>query len=197
MGNVTDSTIAATDNFVNRIFAGDRTAEEELVAKHWKGIFFILNKRCSDPQLAADLAQDAFIVVIEKARAGKINNPEAVSAFARQTGINLMLAHYRKEKRRETDGFSSTEIDFPDTKTNISQKVELQDTIEFVKQVIEEMPQKRDKDILESFYMQEEEKLDICSRLELSSAHFDRVLFRARNRLKQLIDFKLGGSNVI
>jgi RNA polymerase sigma-70 factor (ECF subfamily) len=197
LGNVTDSTIAATDNFVNRIFAGDRTAEEELVAKHWKGIFFILNKRCSDPQLAADLAQDAFIVVIEKARAGKINNPEAVSAFARQTGINLMLAHYRKEKRRETDGFSSTEIDFPDTKTNISQKVELQDTIEFVKQVIEEMPQKRDKDILESFYMQEEEKLDICSRLELSSAHFDRVLFRARNRLKQLIDFKLGGSNVI
>jgi len=46
-----------------------------------------------------------------------------------------------------------------------------------------------------SYYAKEEEKSSICDRLELTSAHFDRVLFRARSRLKQLIDFKLGGNN--
>jgi len=197
LGNVTSQKVTTTNELVNRILAGDSTAEEELVHKHWKGLFFILNRRSNDPQLAADLAQDAFIVVIEKARAGKIEKPEALSAFIRQTGINLMLAHYRKQKRRATDGFSATDIEFPDTKTNISQKVELRDSIEFVRQVIEEMPQERDKDILVSFYLKEETKLDICARLELTASHFDRVLFRARNRLKQIIGLRLGGDSVL
>jgi len=197
LGNITGQKVTTTDELVNRILAGDSVAEEELIHKYWKSLFFVLNRRSNDPHLAADLAQDAFIVVIEKARTGKIENPQALSAFIRQTGINLMLAHYRKQKRRATDGFSATDIEFPDTKTNISQKVELRDSIKFVRQIIDEMPQQRDKDILISFYLNEEAKPDICARLELTASHFDRVLFRARSRLKQIIDLKLGGDSVL
>ena len=189
--------VTTTDELVGRILLGDQTAEDELIRNYWKGLYFILNRRSRDPQLAADLAQDTFIVVIEKARSGKINSPESLVSFIRQVGINLMLAHYRKEKRRATDGFDSLDVKFPDSQTNISQQVELHDSISFVQQVIDEMPVARDKEILMSYYMQEESKRDICSRLNLNSLHFDRVLFRARTRLKQLIDFKLGGTSVL
>ena len=54
------------------------------------------------------------------------------------------------------------------------------------------MKVERDRDILVSYYAKEEEKGSICERLDLTPANFDRVLFRARSRLKQLIDFKMG-----
>jgi len=65
-----------------------------------------------------------------------------------------------------------------------------------VSQLLDELSIERDKDILRSFYLEEQEKQAICERLNLTSAHFDRVLFRARNRLKELIEFKLGDQNV-
>ncbi len=179
---------------VTRIGEGDALAESALVDKYYKSLHFILMRRCNnDEQLAADIAQDAFIVVISKAREKKINSPEAISAFIRQTGVNLMIAHFRKETRRATDTYGEVSIEVPDITTNVSRAVESNQTLGLVQQLIEEMKVERDRDILLSYYAKEEEKSSICNRLELTPAHFDRVLFRARSRLKQLIDFKIGG----
>ncbi len=179
---------------VTRIGEGDALAESALVNKYYKSLHFILMRRCNnDEQLAADIAQDAFIVVINKAREKKINSPEAIAAFIRQTGVNLMIAHFRKETRRATDTYGEVSIEVPDITTNVSRAVESNQTLGLVQQLIEEMKVERDRDILLSYYAKEEEKSSICNRLELTPAHFDRVLFRARSRLKQLIDFKIGG----
>lgn len=57
---------------VTRIGEGDALAESALVDKYYKSLHFILMRRCNnDEQLAADIAQDAFIVVINKAREKK------------------------------------------------------------------------------------------------------------------------------
>ena len=179
---------------VTRIGEGDALAESALVNKYYKSLHFILMRRCNnDEQLAADIAQDTFIVVINKAREKKINSPEAIAAFIRQTGVNLMIAHFRKETRRATDNYGEVSIEVPDVTSNVSRAVESNQTLNLVQQLIEEMKVERDRDILLSYYAKEEEKSSICSRLELTPAHFDRVLFRARSRLKQLIDFKIGG----
>ena len=42
------------------------------------------------------------------------------------------------------------------------------------------------------FDFNEESKTAICSSLDLSTEHFDRVLYRAKERLKQLINDKEG-----
>ncbi|GAA6136542.1 hypothetical protein NBRC116583_02890 [Arenicella sp. 4NH20-0111] len=187
---------SSSASVVKRIGVGDQRAEAELVEKYYQTLHFILKRRCNDPQLAADIAQDAFIVVIGKARAQEINNPEAIAAFIRQTGVNLMIAHFRKETRRATDTYGEVAIEVPDHNTNVSRAVESNQTLSLVQQMIGEMKVERDRDILISYYAKEEEKSSICNRLDLTSAHFDRVLFRARARLKQLVDFKLGGINV-
>jgi len=86
-------------------------------------------------------------------------------------------------------------IDVPDHTTNVSRAVASNQALTLVQQLISEMKVERDRDILISYYAHEEEKSSICSRLDLTPAHFDRVLFRAKSRLKQLIDFKMGGSD--
>ena len=195
LGDQEENKEYSTDSLVDRIRAGDASAETELVNKYWKSLYFILNRRCKDEQLASDVAQDAFIVIISKARNGEIQNPNAIAAFIRQTGLNILLGHFRKEQRRATDTHGEVVFDIPDHRTNTTRAVESKQSLELVQQLINEMTVERDKDILLSYYAKEEEKKSICERLDLSSAHFDRVLFRARSRLKQLIDFKMGGAS--
>ncbi len=195
LGDQEENKEYSTDSLVDRICAGDASAETELVNKYWKSLYFILNRRCKDEQLASDVAQDAFIVIISKARNGEIQNPNAIAAFVRQTGLNMLLGHFRKEQRRATDTHGEVVFDIPDHRTNTTRAVESKQSLELVQQLINEMTVERDKDILLSYYAREEEKKSICERLDLSSAHFDRVLFRARSRLKQLIDFKMGGAS--
>lgn len=187
--------ITSAGELLTRIEKGDSSAETELVNRYWKGLRFILNRRCNDTQLASDIAQDTFIVVIAKARNGEINTPEAIAGFIRQTGVNLLIAHFRKETRRATDTYGEVSFEIPDDKSNVERAVESRDSLKLVQQIIGEMTVERDRDLLMSYYSKEEEKSSICQRLELTPTHFDRVLFRARSRLKQLIDFKLGGNS--
>jgi RNA polymerase sigma-70 factor (ECF subfamily) len=41
---------------------------------------------------------------------------------------------------------------------------------------------------LKRFYVQDEDKASICSYLGVDSTHFNRVLFRARQRLKSALE---------
>jgi RNA polymerase sigma-70 factor (ECF subfamily) len=55
-----------------------------------------------------------------------------------------------------------------------------------VSRVLAEMPSDRDRQILFRFYVAEDDKDAICRDLDLSSLHFNRVLFRARERYREL-----------
>jgi len=50
------------------------------------------------------------------------------------------------------------------------------------------MRSERDHQILFRFYLQEQEKAEICRDLGLTSLHFNRVLFRARERYRALYE---------
>ena len=53
--------------------------------------------------------------------------------------------------------------------------------------LLNELGQPRDREILQRFYVQEEDKERICNDLHLDGAHFNRVLFRARERFRELV----------
>lgn len=179
------------EELVDRIHAGERSAEQELVSKYWRSLYFILNRRANDPDLASDMAQETFIVVINKAREGQIENPSALSAFIRQVGVNLLIASYRKDTRRKTDASDEIEIHFPDNAVDVQSKLNSQEVSKIVKQVMDELPTQRDRDLLYRYFVYGQDKSIICDEFDLTPAHFDRVLHRARNRLKQILELKL------
>jgi hypothetical protein len=50
------------------------------------------------------------------------------------------------------------------------------------------MPSSRDRELLRRFYLNDESRDRICQDLELTSEHFNRVIFRARNRFRELLE---------
>lgn len=180
------------EELVDRIHAGEQAAEQDLVSQYWRSLYFILNRRANDPELAADMAQETFIVVINKARSGQIENPAALSAFIRQVGVNLLIASYRKDTRRKTDTSEDIQVHFPDDSIDVQSKLNSKELSSIVRQVMEELPTPRDKDLLYRYFVYGQAKDVICQEFDLTPAHFDRVLHRARNRLKQILEVKLG-----
>jgi|GEM_PF-929637 len=185
--NVHASPPVTSSDIVANIASGNKAFESVLVNQYFAGLLFILNKRANDVELATDIAQETFIIVIQKARNNQIEKPEALKAFIRQVGINLLLAHYRKESRQATS--TDEHIDLASANEFIEHFKALNDSklLEQVIKFIREMPTERDREILQNYFVYEKNKEQICLDLNIDSAHFDRVLFRSRERLKKMI----------
>ena len=182
---------------LKRIKEGDRLAERALIRHYWRGLHFILLRKCQDPELTNDLLQDSFIVVINNARNDLIKSPAALSGYIRQVAIHLMIAHFRKEKRHATTAAEDIQIYNDDKTPGLFRNLSAKEILKKIQQVVDEMSVQRDKEILRNFFVYDKNKEEICGAMELSAEHFDKVLYRARMRLKQLIMIELGPGNYL
>lgn len=176
-----------TAELVGRIEAGDQLAEAELVERYARGIRLILLKRTGNAHLANDLCQDTFVVALRKLRAGELRKPRSVAAFVRQIAINVSIDHFRKERRyvHEMDGMISLRLTHKDQQ---SDEIDDRTVRMAIEGALDRLGVPRDREILRRFYLADEDKEQICRDLALSSSHFDRVLYRARRRMRELIN---------
>ena len=175
-------------DLARRITAGDAAAEAELVERYSRGIFYLLRRLGAPPELADDLHQETFRIVLERLRSRGLDDPAGLAAFLRGTARNLATAERRKAARRKTDpDEEALERVVNPTPSQLS-SVLLDEEAETVRRLIGELPTDRDRQLLLRFYVAEEEKEDICTDLGLDSTHFNRVLFRARQRFKELLE---------
>ena len=87
---------------VERIRAGHKSAESELVRRYSRPIMMMLKQRTGDIQRAEDLHQDTFSIVLQRLRTTGIDDPSRIATFLHKTAINLLIGDYRKETRRQT-----------------------------------------------------------------------------------------------
>ena len=97
-----DSPPAADAELVAAIAAGgDRTAaEDELCRRYQRRVYLYGLRHMRDGAAAADLMQDVFATVIEKARAGEVREPERFASFVLGTCRLLATNRKRAESRR-------------------------------------------------------------------------------------------------
>lgn len=183
--------LSEPEDLLSGIRRGDPKAEHLLVSRYWNHLKFVLERQNTDPQLVLDLCQETFIIVIEKARNNQIQSNQTLGAYIRSVGINLLIESKRKEKRRAT--YTTDTFDYlPDAHSSVEEKISKQQLVEMVFAVIDEFTIARDRDILKWTYLEHRSKADICQCLDISSAHYDRVTFRAKQRLKADLESKLG-----
>lgn len=180
----------APEVLIRRIADGDKTAEQELVNRFWRPLYYIILRQSGDHALTQDVVQDSMLIVIEKVRSEKIEKPDAIAAFVRKVGENVLIAHYRQDKRRKTDSSDSLDVTWPDGKSNMANKISHQELVSIVQEALEELQVERDRVLLKDYYFYGKTKHQICAELELTPAHFDRVLHRAKNRLKQSLSIR-------
>lgn len=186
-GGPGEETRAAAD-LVRRIAAGDRAAESELVARYSRGVLFLLQRIAKDPDLAEDLHQETFVVVLGRLRGAGLDQPERLAGFIRATARNLFTGDYRKTVRRRTDSDSErVERTVVEERRSQLRRVLGQERARAVRQALGELRTDRDRQILYRFYLLDEAKETLCAELGLSDLHFNRVLHRARQRLGQIL----------
>ncbi|MEZ5456845.1 MAG: sigma-70 family RNA polymerase sigma factor [Lysobacteraceae bacterium] len=172
---------------VRRIRHGDRAAEAELVRRYGRGLKLILERRIKDPELVQDVFQETFQTVLLRLRQESIDQPDRLSAFIHRTALYLAVSHYRKESRR----LPTTDVAQLDQLLDDSANPYLQLAREqlrcAVMQLLDELDVPRDRELLMRHYLQDQDKSALCADFQLSSDQFDKVLSRARLRLKQLL----------
>jgi RNA polymerase sigma-70 factor (ECF subfamily) len=180
-----DEAEVATD-LVRRIAAGDASAEGELVQRYSRGLLYLLKRLA--PELADDLHQETFRIVLERLRRRELDEPAGLAGFLRGTARNLALAERRKTARRRTDGDDEEMAQAVHPAPSQLSAVLLDEEAETVRRLIRELPTDRDRQLLLRYYVGEEEKERLCTDLGLDSLHFNRVLFRARQRFKEILE---------
>lgn len=174
-------------DLVRRIGEGDKGAEAELVNLYSRGIGYLLKHLTRDPHLSDDLHQETFRIVIEKIRRGDVRQPERLSAFVRGIARNLWVGEWRKRRRRPTEEPVESIREPQDPSPGALGEAMLMEDRVRVRRLLGELRSGRDREILFRFYIAEEPKETVCSSLDLSSEQFNLVLFRARQRFRQLL----------
>ena len=157
------------------------------VYRDYPGLRALILRRVRDPEVAADILQDAAVTTLEKLRSGEISHPENVGGYLYRVALNHLRNHRRKDRTAlsSADGLEELQEreDDPDwTRVGRPQWAHA------ARKVLEEMPATRDRDLLVRFYLNDEAKEQICQDLQLSAEHFNRVIFRARNRFRELLE---------
>lgn len=181
-----DASPGTPAELVRRIRGGDAAAESELVSRYGRGVTILIQRASSDASAVDDLYQQTFQLALEKIRRGDLREPERLSGFMCSLARNLVIDHFRRTPNRfpvSVEG--SGPVDPASGPLESLLRVE---KASIVRRVLAELPSERDREILFRFYIAEDEKDSICRDLGLTSLHFNRVLFRARERYRELYE---------
>lgn len=165
----------------------DRSYISGLIAKDYVGLRRLLAKRMGDYLNAADLLNDAVCTTWEKWCAGQIERPEQIAGYIFQVAMNLLrnrrrLIADRSDRRANVEQLDRERIGAPSAEQEVEDQIAGK-----LKNLIQAMDSQRDRMVLVRFYLDEEGKETICKDMRLDARQFDRILYRARQRLKQLL----------
>jgi RNA polymerase sigma-70 factor (ECF subfamily) len=165
----------------------DRAAVAALIEREYFGLRLLISRRAGDPQLGADLLNEAVCMAWAKWQAGQVAQPEQIAGYVFQVAMNLLRNHRRAIGSRPEKRASERELEtLPARAEPRNETMEAQLAVR-VKALIRNMGCERDRTLLVRFYLDEEDKEIICRDLRLSPLQFDKVLHRARRRLLQLL----------
>jgi RNA polymerase sigma-70 factor (ECF subfamily) len=171
-----------------RVSAGDVAAEGELVSRYERGVMLVLQRITPDRELCRDLCQETFVVVLRRLRATPLEDPSRLAGFIAQTARNLAIAEKRRYVRRRTDADSEAIDEISDSAPSREDESEAQSAANAVRMMLQQLKSPRDRSAIARYYLDEENKEAICSDLGLNERQLNVILFRARDRLRQLLE---------
>lgn len=189
VANASETQIEAriSADLVARIGRGDAAAEREMIARYERGLVYLLKRRTGDAELALDLSQDTFRIAIEKLRAGPLDDAERLAGYLRGVAVNLVVGLERKNARRATSPDSERVEAAADERRGPFDDVSSAQTGAAVRRLLDELSTARDREILTRLYLHDEDRESICTSLGIDSTHFNRVLYRAKQRFRELL----------
>lgn len=175
---------------VKRIQAGDRQAEEELIQRFSRRVPTMLKRLIHDPSAVEDLSQETFRIMLESIRAGKVREPDKLAGFIHRLANNLAIGYFRRTARENHADIEAI-ANRPDPAPSPLEEVLQKEKDTAALRVLDEL-KSRDREVLSRFYLAEEDKEQICADLKLTNNQFNLILWRAKQRFKELYEKRAG-----
>lgn len=182
---VTPDAYAAWVDLVERIRSDHTEGMEELYRLFSKGIRFYLCRQLG-PQELDDKVHDTFLIVVQSIRRGELREPERLMGFVRTIVRRQVAAHIDKvvQNRREQAELDSS-MKVPDPRHNPEETAIFLQRNELIRRVLNELTD-RDREILDRFYLREQEQDQICEEMGLTETQFRLLKSRAKARFGEL-----------
>jgi RNA polymerase sigma-70 factor (ECF subfamily) len=163
----------------------DQASVTALIEQQYPGLLTLLRRKLRNEHLAEDALNQALVTSLEHVQAGRIADPSLIAGYVFQVAMNQMRNHRRKMSER-----SERRADALDVETLPDQAPSQPETALaiHVRTALAALPTARDREIVKRFYLDEDDKDLICRDLGLSALHFDKVIFRARQRMRSLLE---------
>lgn len=97
-----DYTKLSDSELIKSYLSGKEASLEFLINKHQQRIFTYILVRIQDQDLANDVFQDTFVKVINTLKRGKYNEEGKFLQWTMRIAHNLIIDHYRRQKRMPT-----------------------------------------------------------------------------------------------
>ena len=177
--------IKTDQELVHLYIEGNETALAELITRHKSRIYTSIYLLVKDEYLAEDIFQDTFIKVIKTLKAGKYNEEGKFLPWVLRIGHNLVIDHFRREKRNPTitnaDGFDIFDV-LGIYDESIEDKMVKEQTYEDLKALIHLLPSEQ-KEVL---IMRHYGDLSFKEIADLTQVSINTALGRMRYALNNL-----------
>ena len=175
---------------VQQYIAGDELALSKLVERHQSRIYGFIYSKLNDRDLCDDIFQDTFIKVIRTLKTKTYNEEGKFLPWVIRIAHNLIVDHYRKNKKmpmtRETETYSIFEF-IKDNSSTIEGRMITEQVEVDLQRLIEELP----NDQKEVLVMRMYDDLSFKEISEQTGVSINTALGRMRYalmNLRKLID---------
>lgn len=160
----------------------------DFIKQHYTGLYTLLHRRIRDANIAQEILNDAVATAIAHSRAGRVADPKRLAGYVYRVALNLYRNYRREYANRPGVHATDEDVDQLPAQRTTEDAAMKTGVLRQILSIIASLPTVRDREIVKRFYLDEEDKDEICRSLGLSPLHFDRVIFRARQRMRSLLE---------
>ena len=171
---------------VDRIRNGDSGAMEQLYEVFAKGIRYFLLRNLGPDDLD-DKVHDCFVIVAQAIRNGDLREPERLMGYVRtvvkrQIAASIDVAVHQRRSRVD---FEDSLFSMSDWRDNPEHTFMARQRVDIARRVLNGVS-RRDRDILNRFYVLEQNQEQICADMGLTYNQFRLLKSRAKARFGEL-----------
>ena len=178
--------------YVERLRSGDAHVEGHFVSYFSELIRLKLRSRLTSREAIEDVRQETFVRVLVLLRGeGGLRQPDRLGPFVNSVCNHVLLEHYRSKKRVEASIDDETEATVAGHEPSALSILETKDTERVVRQILNQLTE-RDRRLLQSVWLEERDKDEVCAEFGISREYLRVLLHRAKQSFKSFYISQLG-----
>src|ERR1700730_14347098 len=152
---------------VNALAEGSEQ-QNQLYVRYRRPLLQVFLQRRIARDAAEDLLQRTFLRAITKIRTEGLDDPSKLGGFLYRTACKLATMYFRGDLSRQYDSDREVIANIADKALSLEERLDREQLAKCVKELMELLPVKRDREVLERYYLHEEPRADIRESLELT-----------------------------